>query len=72
MPKCSYSPCSKDICFILNPKTNKLVPVDADSMTNEELKAFNDSEVVVCYNPVHHVSHFKTCLNPNLFSKRKG
>jgi len=63
--------CKKQIIFLKNAKTEKFVPVDYSSLTTDELTVMNVSpNVELLFNGVHHISHYKTCDNPNRFSKR--
>lgn len=61
---CREEACGAYLRFLKNPKSGKLVPVDAETTSPE------DEE----YDPaLGHVSHFKTCTAPSRFSsKRKG
>ena len=73
---CTETSCMEKMIFLFNPKTQRMVPVDYSSLIEDELKLIKDQdgrepEVTLCYNGVHHVSHFKTCKKPNLFSGSK-
>lgn len=70
MPICAYEPCSKVFYFLLNTKTGKYVPVDADSMTTEEKQDILINKKTIFYDGLRHISHFKTCLDPDRFSKK--
>lgn len=76
---CDEPNCRKKMIFLFNPKSKKMVPVDYDTLTTDEVnlienkakkKELYDADVVLCFNGNHHVSHFKTCTKPNLFSAR--
>jgi len=78
---CEEPSCMKKFIFLLNPRTKAMVPVDYDSLTSDEVKLIElapkkrsefKADVVLCFNEQHHVSHFKTCKKPNLFSSKKG
>jgi len=63
--------------FLFNPKTKAMVPVDYSSLSADEVTLINsapkkrsdfNADVCLCYNDQRHVSHFKTCKKPDLFS----
>lgn len=60
--------CPQEIVFLLTKKGNKM-PVDVDSLTEEDVAALEAREdVEFRYN--EHVSHFKTCPAAKQFSSR--
>lgn len=66
---CSADQCDSAIVFLTNQATSKTVPVDLVSITPEEnVQLINGDQVFYQH---HHVSHFKTCRDPNRFSKGK-
>lgn len=71
MAVCEYKPCSKVFYFLLNEATGNLIPVDAETISKDEMNQLLIDPKSVHYNKSRHISHFKTCLDPNRFSKRK-
>lgn len=67
---CQEENCGMKFYYLKNPKTGKYIPVDIESLNAEEIKKIEHFDAVV-YDSTRHVSHFKTCKNPNRFSKGK-
>ena len=59
--RCTSGLCRARIIFLKNPLTGKSVPCDADLVKPEDQE----------YDKARHISHFKTCADPNRFSKGK-
>lgn len=53
--------CQARIVFLQSPNSDSKVPVDADTVEPQD-------EI---YDASRHESHFRTCTDPNRFSKRK-
>lgn len=53
-----------------NKKTKKIVPVNIDSLSAEDWELFN-SDQEISYRSGEHISHFKTCTDPDRFSSKK-
>ena len=70
MAICRENKCGKEIYFAINAETDKTIPVDADSMTQDEID-WASRGLEWDYDKTRHISHYKTCTNPNRFSKRK-
>lgn len=71
---CAEETCRAQFIYLKNPKTGKSVPVDVDSLSEDdvaEIEACGPSSGVE-YDENRHVSHFTTCTNPGRFSRRKG
>lgn len=67
---CKEPGCGMKFYYISNEETGKYIPVDLESLSANEiqnLELFNK----VYFDKTRHVSHFKTCKNPNRFSKSK-
>lgn len=58
--RCRDLKCNARIIYLENPNGGK-IPVDADTVEDDDL----------VYEQRRHVSHFKTCKNPNRFSKSR-
>lgn len=71
MAYCKEPDCGKEIIFLFNRETGKTVPVDLDSMKEEEIYRHKNRTAKVYYNKSYHISHFKTCSKPFDFSKSK-
>ena len=69
MINCKEDNCDGTFIYLINPETGKSVPVDYHTITEEEFKIMATEQVY--YNKLHHVSHFKTCKNPNRFSRTR-
>ena len=74
---CKETSCMEKMIFLFNPKTNKMVPVNYSTLSSDELKLIKDQDgreptITLCFNGVHHISHFKTCKKPNLFSGKRN
>ena len=67
---CKEKGCGMMIVFLFNPDTEKMVPVDMDSLNRNELTKVIRGENFN-YERGRHVSHYKTCKNPDRFSKKK-
>ena len=68
--RCDESACKAEIIFLKNPKTDKFVPVDVDSLSEEDQELLDRGEEIAYDSSTGHVSHFKTCSNPRRFSKK--
>lgn len=66
--KCREQTCQAEIVFLVSRKTNKPIPVDADSLSEMDVSEMNATGHAVGYDPERHVSHFKTCKKPQQFS----
>ena len=64
--------CGKKMIYLYNANTLAMVPVDYETLTTEEKRDYHEArEILLNYNPAHHVSHFKTCTDPGRFSGTK-
>lgn len=69
-PKICREPgCGMSFYFLKNQATNKMIPVDVKSLSPEDILQLRKF-MEVDYDNTRHVSHFKTCKNPNRFSKK--
>ena len=80
---CEELTCHGLIAFLRNPQTGRLVPADWDSLDNDEKEAYERGgfeerggtanwKKEVCFIPLKHVSHYKTCANPQRFTRARG
>lgn len=67
---CQEKSCGMKFYYLKNLKTGKHIPIDIESLNAEEIKKIEHFDAVI-YDSTRHVSHFKTCKNPNRFSKGK-
>lgn len=67
---CSEPNCLTEFYYLRNEKTGKYIPVDLSSINDKELLTLQNFGTVL-YDSTRHISHFKTCKNPNKFSKTK-
>ena len=67
--------CDIGVIMLRNPKTDKIVPVDIDTLTETDIINIANNAMVF-YRPKGsenpHTSHFLTCNDPNRFSKNKN
>ena len=63
--KCREYACQAEIVF-LTTKWGNLMPVDAESLTDEDCELLDGREQVE-FRPGEHVSHFSTCIAPDKF-----
>lgn len=66
MLKCKS--CNKEIAFLVTRKNNKFIPVDYDSLSDEE-KSLLKEDKTVYFEQFRHVSHFATCPFANKYRK---
>jgi hypothetical protein len=69
MAFCNEHTCGKRIFFLYNQKTKRTVPVNADTMSEDEIKDYLLRKRTVYFDSSRHVSHFKSCTAPNKFRK---
>lgn len=67
---CEDKTCAAKFYYLKNQETNKFIPVDLESLSADEIKKLEKFDAVY-YDKTRHVSHYKTCKNPNRFSKKK-
>lgn len=76
---CREESCGVKLVMIYNVETKAFVPVDFDSLNIYERNSLDDvldsvlpdCKVLFCFDKERHVSHFKTCKNPDRFTHRK-
>ena len=69
---CRESSCGESIFFIVSARDpKKLVPVDADSLNDEDLEALDRGEEITFDRARGHVSHFTTCPAASKFTGRR-
>lgn len=58
--------CGHEMIFLINPKSGKPVPVDAETVEagEEHYRGKNPDGTR------HHISHFETCTTPSKFSRK--
>ena len=66
---CRENGCRAPILFLNSPRSGKSVPVDAESLNEEDAEALCRGESVDFDKARGHISHFSTCKNPNRFSR---
>ncbi len=71
MAFCKEPTCKREIFFLFNQETGNTVPVDPDSMLEEEIYRYKTGSDTVYFDKSYHVSHFKTCRKPDNFSQAK-
>lgn len=69
MAFCNEHSCRKKIYFLYNQKTRRTVPVNADSMSEDEINDYLLHKRTVYFDGSKHVSHFNSCTAPNKFHK---
>lgn len=67
---CAELTCHGLLAFLRNAETGRLVPADWDTLSTEE-KEHYEAGREICFIPEKHVSHYKTCKNPNRFTRRR-
>lgn len=67
---CAEKNCGMKFYYIKNKETNKFIPVDITSLSEEETNKLQKFGTIF-YDETKHVSHFKTCKNPDRFSRKK-
>ena len=67
---CRSDKCKKEMVFLINAETGHALPIDFSSLTMDEKHGLTKG-INVLYNDQHHISHYKTCADPNRFSKKK-
>ncbi len=70
MAYCNEPTCGKKIFFLFNQKTNRTIPVDADSMSEDEINDYLLRKRTVYFDSSRHLSHFKSCKAPSKFHKK--
>jgi hypothetical protein len=69
---CREPSCGESIFFIVSARDpKKLVPVDADSLNDEDLEALDRGEALTFDRARGHISHFTTCPAAARFSGRR-
>lgn len=66
---CVEKNCGMKFYYIKNQETSKFIPVDVDSLSEDDIQKLQRFDTVY-YDKTRHVSHFKTCKNPNRFSRK--
>lgn len=70
--ECREHSCREPIFFVVSAKDPaKRVPVDADSLNDEDLEALDRGEDVTFDRGRGHVSHFTTCTAACKFTRRR-
>lgn len=71
--QCVEDTCKAEFIFLDNPASGNRVPVDVDSLSEDEVAeiALTKRTDGITYDPERHVSHFKTCTKPGRFTRRK-
>ena len=62
--------CATELIFLENPKTGKFVPVEIESIDEDELMSIDMGEEIQ-YRAGAHVNHYLNCTDPNRFTKNK-
>lgn len=71
--ECREQKCKAAIFFLISQRDpRKKVPVDAETVTDEDLFELENGEDVFFDSARGHVSHFRTCRAPRQFSKPKA
>jgi hypothetical protein len=69
--RCEEESCKAEFVYLVSAKTGKAcVPVDVETLSDDDLDALERGEDVTFDSTRGHVSHFKTCTNPRRFSHR--
>ena len=66
---CESPECKAEMVFLKNPKSGKMVPVDVDSLSEEDVQEL-EAEREIQWDNARHVSHYKTCKDPQRFTSR--
>lgn len=67
---CREESCKAPMVWLVsNRDPAKNVPVDADSLSDDDVELLERREPVT-FDPARHVSHFKTCKTPQRFTGR--
>jgi len=61
--------CKKEIAF-LKTKSGKFIPVNIDSLSNQEKQKLSEGKRIF-FQFTRHTSHFATCPNASIFRKPK-
>lgn len=68
--RCDEETCKSEIIFLKSNKSGKFVPVDLESLTDEDSELVDRGEEVEYDASKGHISHFTTCTKPRRFSKK--
>lgn len=69
--RCRESTCKAEFVWLVSAKdASKHVPVDLDSLNDDDIDALERREEVTFSSESGHVSHFTTCKAPRQFSKK--